>query len=126
MRDRPDAAALLAIVADVLRDQVIPHLDGAAAYQARIAASLVAIVRRGEERGVADDEAELTRLRALLAREDGDLHALNVDLAARLRDGSIALEDAPVAEHLWATTLAKLAVDQPGFARYRALTGTAR
>ncbi len=122
MRDQPDPAALLAIVAETLHADVIPNLTGPAAYQARIAASLVAMVARELQQGPADDAAETLRLKALLEASDGNLAELNSELAARLRDGRLAIDSPGVAQHLWATTLAKLAVDQPAFARYRQLT----
>jgi hypothetical protein len=46
--------------------------------------------------------------------------ALNRELARRIRDGELTLESPGLAEHLWATTLAKLAVDQPTYSGYRA------
>ena len=61
----------------------------------------------------------MERLRALL-HADGDLMALNRELARRIRDGELALESPGLAEHLWATPLAKLAVDQPNYSGYRA------
>jgi len=62
---------------------------------------------------------ELARLRALLAAE-GDLPTLNAELARRIRAGEVTLETPGLADHLWATTLAKLAVDQPTYSGYRA------
>lgn len=124
MRDDPNSAALLTIVADTLHTEVIPHLSGPPAYQARLAASVVAIVLRGLERGAADDLLEAERLRALLSR-DGSLRDLNVDLAARLRDGRLSIDDPAVAAHLWETAMAKLAVDQPGYSRYTAIANSA-
>lgn len=121
MRDRPDPFALLSIVADTLHADVIPNLTGAAAYQARIAASLVAMVAREIRQGPGDDAAEIARLRALLGRGEGELADLNADFAARLRDGRLMMESPDVAAHLWATTHSKLAVDQPAFPRYRQL-----
>ena len=38
----------------------------------------------------------------------------------RIRAGELTLETPGLADHLWATTLAKLAVDQPNYAGYRA------
>jgi hypothetical protein len=122
MRDQPGPVALLKIVGETLQNDVIPNLAGPSAYQARIAASLVAIITRELQRGATDDAAESARLRALGVQGD-DLTALNADLAERLRDGRLSLESADVAAHLWETTLAKMAVDQPGFARYRQLSG---
>ncbi|KQT35312.1 hypothetical protein ASG29_04235 [Sphingomonas sp. Leaf412] len=116
MHDPPDAAALLDIVGDLLRTAIVPELDGALAYQARIAASLVAIAAREIRAAPADDAAEVASLRAILGTDD-DLRALNVDLARRLADRSLDIGSPGVADFLRRTTLAKLAVDQPRFPR---------
>lgn len=118
MHDQPDAAALLDAVSELLRATIVPHLNGAVAYQARIAASLVTIVAREIRASPTADAVEHATLRRLL-RTDGDLKALNVELARRLADRSLGIDTPGMVEHLRRTTLAKLAVDQPGFARLR-------
>ncbi len=49
----------------------------------------------------------------------GTLAGLNADLAERIAQGDIDLETPGVKDHLWQTTLAKLAVDQPNYAAYQ-------
>ncbi len=49
----------------------------------------------------------------------GTLDGLNQDLADRIAQGDIDLTTPGVKEHLWQTTLAKLAVDQPNYAAYK-------
>lgn len=121
MRDEPGPIALLNIVAETLHADVIPSLTGAPAYQARIAASLVAIVLRELQHGPAADDRETERLKVLLGVGDGELPELNRELATRLRSGQMAPDDPDVAKHLWQTVMDKLEVDQPTFARYRQL-----
>lgn len=118
MQDRPTDAELLEIVADTLRTVVIPELTGPAAYQARIAASLVAMVARALGRGPDAAYGEIERLRDLLDREDGDLASLNRELAQHIRDGGLSIDDPRLVAHLWCTTLDKLAIDQPTYPRY--------
>ena len=68
----------------------------------------------------AGDAAELVRLRALLGADDSaDLPTLNQRLAAAIASGTCAADHPGLAAHLWATTLAKLAVDQPGYDTYQ-------
>ena len=57
---------------------------------------------------------------AALLNTDGTLEDLNGELARRIASGAVDLGTPGVAEHLWAVTLAKLAVDQPGYSGYRA------
>jgi len=92
-----------------------PHI----AFQLRVCANAIEIAQRGLTLAPAAETAELARLRALL-RLDGDLPTLNRELAHRIREGAIDLAWPGLKDHLWATTLAKLAIDQPGYSGYRA------
>jgi hypothetical protein len=66
----------------------------------------------------ASDAAEAERLRKLLAMQ-GSLFELNRALADKIAKGEVDLQTAGLAEHLWQTTMDKLAVDQPGYTAYR-------
>jgi Domain of unknown function (DUF6285) len=66
----------------------------------------------------ASDAAEGERLRRLLSME-GSLFELNRALADKIAKGEVNLQTPGVAEHLWQTTMDKLAVDQPTYAAYR-------
>ncbi len=118
MHQRPDPQDLLAAVALFLREQALPQLPEHAAYHARVAANMVDIVRRQLELAPAAEAAELQRLRALL-RQDGSLAELNALLCERIAHGRIGLDTPGLAEHLWRSTLDKLAVDQPAYESYR-------
>ena len=59
------------------------------------------------------------RLEAILGVK-GDLAELNAEFARRIAAGEIDSASPGITEHLWATTLAKLAVDQPNYWGYRA------
>jgi Domain of unknown function (DUF6285) len=124
MQDLPHPEQLLAAVARFLRDEAGPalgrHGDQALAYQARVAANMVDTVARQTVLGPAADAAERRRLQVLLGLPDeADLAALNRRLASRLADGALDSSHPGLADHLWATTLAKLAVDQPGYDTYQ-------
>jgi hypothetical protein len=118
MQDEPRPPEILAAVAAFLKGAAResgPHI----AFQLRVCANAVEICQRQLELAPATEAAELEGLRALLS-QDGDLLALNAELARRIREGEIDPASPALAEHLWATTLAKLAVDQPGYSGYRA------
>jgi hypothetical protein len=118
MREQPSAAELIDAVAEFITRDVAPTLSGRLAFHARVAANVLAIVKRELELGPAADRADATRLGALLGTE-GDPAALTEELCRRIETGEIAAENPALIEHLWATTLATLAVDQPGYATYR-------
>ena len=113
MQDRPDCESILAAVATFLRETAAQQLDGHAAFEARVAAAAVDIVRR--EIGSDTGAAEQARLAALLG-SDGTLADLTRELAERIRAGAMDASTPGLLAHLEATTLDKLAVDQPGFA----------
>lgn len=126
MQDLPTPEQLLAAVARFLRDDAGPalagHGDTALAYHARVAANMLDTVRRQGLLAPASDAAEALRLRALLgagAPADADLPTLNRLLADGIARGDWPAGQPELADHLWATTLAKLAVDQPGYDTYQ-------
>ncbi len=49
----------------------------------------------------------------------GSLAELNRVLADRIAKGEVDLQTPGLADHLWQTTMDKLAVDQPNYASYR-------
>jgi len=117
MREYPAAEDLLGAVARFLKEEAAPNLPPRESFDARVAANAVEMVRRQIMAG-AEREAERARLEALLGRE-GDLDDLTADLAAKVREGEMDLTTPGLADHLWRTTMDKLAVDQPRFAPYR-------
>lgn len=118
MQDQPSAGAMLAAIATLLRNEIMPILDGRPAFQARVAANALDIVKRELEQAPAANAAEQERLVGLLG-EDGDLEALNWMLCRRIAAGEITLATPGLEDHLWQTTLAKLAIDQPNYATYQ-------
>ncbi|MGD1935562.1 MAG: DUF6285 domain-containing protein [Candidatus Phaeomarinobacter sp.] len=125
MQDQPAAPDLVTAVREFLEKVAMPKLEGHDAFHARVAANALAIVERELAIAPADNKAELKRLSALLGH-DGDLGDLNEELCTEIRDGRMTLDNPHLADHLWATTLTKLSIDQPRYAAYkRAVEGTA-
>jgi len=83
-----------------------------------VAANALDIVKRELEIGPKAGEDELRRLKALLGK-DGTIDALNRELCAKIERGEITLDTPGLREHLWETTLTKLAIDQPKYSGYR-------
>lgn len=118
MYDRPTIRELLAAVREFLHSEAMPALTGRRAFHARVAANALGIVERELEYTVPQEEAALARLRGLLGRS-GSFEELQGELCRRIRAGEMGFETPGLLEHLRATTLAKLAVDQPHYASYR-------
>jgi hypothetical protein len=119
MQDHPHPSEIIAAVARFLKEEVAPSATGRLSFQARVAANALEMMTRQLDTQPAAEAAELTSLKALLGR-DGDLATLNAELARRLADGEMDARTPGVFKHLWTTTLAKLAVDQPTYWGYRA------
>jgi hypothetical protein len=118
MQDRPSPAELVRAVAIFLQSTIMPQSVGRVAFETRIAINALELVAR--QLILADEAhtAERLRLEQLLGRT-GTLTDLNRDLCTRIANGRIAETNALLVQHLWATTLEKLAVDQPSYAAYR-------
>lgn len=123
MLDKPSGDLLVEAVASFLREELLPQLDATAAFKARVAANALDIAIREMRSGPAIGTAEALRLKHLLGH-DGDLAALNRDLCDAIRAGDVTLETPGLSDHLWATTLDKLAVEQPSYASYRRVLET--
>jgi len=115
--DQPSAAELVTAVREFLEKHAIPQLAGRTAFHGRVAANALAIVARELERGPAASEAERASLQALLGM-GGTLDELNRELCRRLRAGQLDPLDEGLARHLVRATLAKVAIDQPGYAGF--------
>ncbi|WP_047307756.1 DUF6285 domain-containing protein [Rhodopseudomonas palustris] len=118
MQDEPRPDELIKAVADFLRDQIAPQISGHAAFKLRVGINALDLVTRQLALSADSDAEELASLKTLLGK-DGTLVDLNSDLAERIASGVVDLSTPGVKDHLWRTTLAKLAVDQPNYASYR-------
>jgi hypothetical protein len=119
MQDQPTPSEVIGAVAQFLKTVVAAETTGAVSFQARVAANALEMMRRELDLAPGEDAAERQRLKALLGR-DGSLFELNAELSRRIAAGEMDLSTPGLSEHLWATTMAKLAVDQPTYAAYRA------
>ena len=118
MQDEPTPIELTKAVADFLRNDITPLISGHQAFKLRVAINMLDLVTRQLKREEGSDAKEVERLRALLGM-DGSVTELNHALAERIAKGEVDLATPGLSEHLWATTMDKLAVDQPNYASYK-------
>ncbi len=118
MQDEPTPVELLNAVAEFLRADIVPQISGHAAFKLRVSLNALDLVARQLSLQGESDAEELHGLTMLLGVH-GTLAGLNADLAERIAQGEVDLETPGVKDHLWQTTLAKLAVDQPNYAAYK-------
>jgi hypothetical protein len=122
MQDEPTPTELTRAVADFLRNDIAPLISGHQAFKLRVGINALDLVVRQLTLSEASGAAEAERLIALLSRE-GSLSELNRELAEKIASGAVDLATPGLKEHLWQTTLDKLAVDQPNYASYRREAG---
>jgi hypothetical protein len=118
MQDEPTPVELTKAVADFLRNDITPVISGHNAFKLRVAINVLDLVARQLTLAEGSDDAEAARLKKLLGI-DGALIDLNRALAEKIAKGEVDLTTPGLAEHLWQTTMAKLAVDQPNYGSYK-------
>ena len=118
MQDEPTPTELIKAVADFLRNEIAPVIKGHNAFKLRVGINALDLVTRQLALENEGDAAEARRLTQLLGM-DGSLLELNHALSDRIAKGEVDLQTPGLAEHLWQTTMDKLAVDQPNYASYK-------
>jgi hypothetical protein len=118
MQDEPSPEELIKAVADFLRNDIGPQITGHQAFKLRVSINALDLVARQLKLEQGSDAAEAARLSEILGTQ-GSLGELNKLLADRIAKGELDLQTAGLAEHLWQTTMEKLAVDQPNYASYK-------
>lgn len=117
MAEQIEAAALVAAVADFLRD-IEAQLTGQAAFHAKVAANALGIA--GRELALQPQAAEAAALAGFLGHDAG-LDGLRAELCGRLQRGQLTPETPGLLEALTAAVLAKVAVDNPRYSTFRRL-----
>jgi hypothetical protein len=118
MQDEPTPTELLKAVADFLRNEITPAIKGHNAFKLRVGINALDLVTRQLTLADDGDAAEQARLKQLLG-VDGSLIELNRALSDKIAKGEVDLQTPGLSEHLWQTTMDKLAVDQPNYGSYR-------
>jgi hypothetical protein len=118
MQDEPTPTELIKAVADFLRTEIMPAIKDHNAFKLRVGINALDLVTRQLGLEGPSDAAEAVRLKALLGI-DGSVMELNRALAERIAKGEVDLNTPGLKEHLWQTTMDKLAVDQPNYASYK-------
>src|ERR1700738_1284511 len=125
MQDEPTPTELIKALADCLRNDIAPAISGHTAFKLRVAINALDLVTRQLALEQGGDAAEAARLTQLLDMQ-GSLADLNRALADRIARGEADLQTPGLSDHLWQTTMDKLAVDQPNYASYKRELGGKR
>jgi hypothetical protein len=120
--DRPTADEMLEAVEEFLRDKVMPAVSGHLNFHARVAANVIASVRREVAQSPNIEHGQHDRLVGLLGH-DGDWESLNRELCESIRNGKLDLDDPALLEHLRLVAVENLGVDNPKYSAYARLKG---
>lgn len=112
MREQPDAGALLAIVRQVLQQELLPALPKEQTYKALMMLNALGIAERQWQAGTAPQQAECLHLRQLLALPDAELPTLTRVLAQQVRAGA-ADHHQELQDFLWQSTVQRVRESAP-------------
>jgi len=118
MQDLPTSLEIVGVVSDFLREQILPGLEGRTKFHALVAANALDIVRRELETAPVANNDEREHLMSLL-KSEGSLDELNNRLCEQITNGDMTLDTPGLKEHLWTSTLTKLAIDQPKYSAFK-------
>jgi hypothetical protein len=113
MQYEPSAEDLLAAMAELVEDELLPALPDALKHKCRVAANLARIIERQERLGPDAAARESERLRALLGEEGGS-GTLSARLAQRIREDDDPEFQRQAWEALVAIARDDLAIAKPG------------
>jgi hypothetical protein len=108
----PKAAVLLEAAVKYLETELMPTLAGYHRFQTRVTVNVLNTLRRELELRGAQAAAERSRLVAMLGH-DGDVEALSVELAERIRAGAISIDDPALRAHVRQSLADALAINNP-------------
>jgi hypothetical protein len=115
---KPAMPALAEALEEFMKAAVQPALQGKQAYEARIAANLLAIIKRELQQGEASRDAEQRDLQELLGRQ-GTPAELNDELCRNIRCAEMDYRDGRLMGFLRCSVMSRLAIDNPSYSAYR-------
>lgn len=120
----PTAGELIDAVIGFIEKNAAPNLKDRDVFLARVAVNALAAVKREIEQGPAAEAAATERLAALLGHE-GDFPSLTHELCAALKSGEMDLATPGVFDHLKASIIDQVKIDQPNYSGLKILTAPA-
>lgn len=116
MREQPTGESLLQCARDVLKNNVLPMLQGDAKRDVLMVMNAMSIAQRELQQGTASDEREQQALAQLLGEPVFDMAQANRELATRIRAGVAdpeSTECAAVLNHLREVGKSRLLASNP-------------
>jgi len=121
--DSPTKIELTTAVREFMENQLLPELRGHLNFNTRVAINVLKIVEReltlGEEISKESKKSLLSLLQEESTSSDYNNRELNVLLSKEISQRKLSYQDSHLLDHLWKTTINKLAVDNPRYASYQ-------
>lgn len=119
--DRPSKHELVSAVREFMEDKLLPELQGHLGFNTRVAINVLKTVERELAQGETTSKETRLRLLQLLKNEDDTLsnRDLNQVLSEEINKRNFSYQDEMLTDHLWKTTMKKLAVDNPRYVSYQ-------
>jgi hypothetical protein len=111
-QSKPDATVLLEAAAKFLEEELMPTLSGYYRFQTRVAINAINIVRRELQLRDKHAAAERIRLERILGHS-GDVETLSRELADRIRNREISIDDPDLRAHIRRSLADALAINNP-------------
>ena len=108
----PDARTLLDAAIKYLEEELLPELTGYHRFKTRVTTNVLITIRREFDLGAAQAAEERTRLVGLLGHE-GDVATLSLELAERIRAGTIDPQLPAVRDHIRKSLSEALSINNP-------------
>lgn len=108
----PDTRTLLNAAIKYLENELLPELSGYHRFKTRVTTNVLITMRRELELGAGQGAAERGRLLELLGHE-GDVTTLSLELAERIRAGTVDPQTPVVRDHIRKSLAEALAINNP-------------
>ena len=116
----PTSGELIGAVIGFIETRVAPQMKDRDVFLARVAVNALAAVKREIAEGPDAEAAATARLAGLLGHE-GDFAVLNAELCQALREGQMDIATPGVFDHLKASIIDQVKIDQPNYSGLKAL-----
>lgn len=122
MHEHPSLLELVEAVKHFVDETAAPALTGHAAFHARVASNVLAIITRELTLGPEAEAGEVEQLLALLNADAGtELNVLNRQLCIAIQEGRLTAASPGLLSHLKTTAINQLNIDQPHYSGVRRL-----
>lgn len=118
--DRPTKEELLASVREFMEEKLLPELKGHTGFNTRVAINVLRTIERELKIGGQISEEARERLDAIINNKNEKIsnRELNINLCEMIENRELTYHNETLTNHLWHTTLGKLAVDNPRYSSF--------